>query len=159
MHFALRWGWQWLYFNQVGCKSLSQESVGASPAVLPEAFKYIQRKRGRNPALGISLGVCNYRRHLEHRKICHCCPTWQIQIQDIPIYEQKPGLPTLQKVQEDKYKNGGLLSIRLKTEQRMWQKLSKSTSLNPKSLGNDSNEKIPLSLYVAFEEKTNWSGF
>lgn len=36
--------------------------------------------------------------------------------------------------------------------------LSKSTSVSPKSLYSDGNEKIPISLYVEFEEKTNLSG-
>lgn len=40
----------------------------------------------------------------------------------------------------------------------MWHNLSKSTSVSPKSLYGDSNKKIPVSLYVEFEEKTNLSG-
>lgn len=39
----------------------------------------------------------------------------------------------------------------------MWQKLGKSTFVNPKSLPSNS-EKISGSLYVEFEEKTNING-
>lgn len=47
---------------------------------------------------------------------------------------------------------------KIKNRAKVWQKLSKSTFVNPKSLCSDSNEKIPDSLYVEFEGKTNLNG-